>query len=73
MRPTSCYSWLHGIQTTAGARLVESLHAARCLIIRTATTNEKAKGFEYCRKGISASLMPATLQLDSSFVQSQGI
>ena len=47
---------LEGIQAIAASRLVESLHADRCLIIRLATNQEKAKGFEYCRKGVSASL-----------------
>ncbi len=52
------------IQTTATSRLVESLHADRCLIIRLGSGQEKTKGFEHCRKGVSASLNAATLELN---------
>ena len=55
---------LDGIQATAAARLVESLTADRCLIIRLRGNQEKAKGFEYCRKGISASFNSGTLELN---------
>jgi diguanylate cyclase (GGDEF)-like protein len=55
---------LEGIQTIAASRLVESLHADRCLIIRLGTNQEKAKGFEYCRKGVSTSLNTSTLDLN---------
>ncbi len=54
---------LVGIQTTATSRLVESLHADRCLIIRLGSGQEKAKGFEHCREGVSASLSAATVEL----------
>jgi GGDEF domain-containing protein len=55
---------LVGIQTTATSRLVESLRADRCLIIRLGSGQEKAKGFEHCRKGVSASLNAATVELN---------
>jgi diguanylate cyclase (GGDEF)-like protein len=52
---------LEGIQSIAASRLVESLHADRCLIIRLGSHQEQAKGCEYCRKGISASLNTRTV------------
>ena len=55
---------LEGIQTIATSRLAETLHADRCLIIRLRTNQEKAKCFEYCRKGIPASLNTKTLELN---------
>jgi diguanylate cyclase (GGDEF)-like protein len=55
---------LEGIQTIGSSRLVESLHADRCLIIRLGTNHEKAKGFEYSRKGVSAFLNASTLELN---------
>jgi diguanylate cyclase (GGDEF)-like protein len=55
---------LQGIQAIAASRLVESLPADRCLIIRLATNQEKAKGFEYCRKEVSGSLNASTLELN---------
>jgi diguanylate cyclase (GGDEF)-like protein len=52
------------IQTTATSRLVESLHADRCVIIRLGSGQEKTNGFEHCREGVSASLNAATLELN---------
>jgi len=64
---------LEGIQTIAAARLVESLHADRCLIIRLGTNQEKAKGFEYCRKGIAASLNATTLDLNRFILRTMSV
>ena len=52
------------IQTIATSRLVESLHADRCLVIRLGSGQEQAKGFEHCREGVSASLNAATVELN---------
>ena len=52
------------IQTTATSRLVESLHADRCVIIRLGSGQEKTNGFEHRREGVSASLNAATLELN---------
>jgi len=64
---------LGGIQAIAASRLVESLQADRCLIIRLATNQEKAKGFEYCRKGIAASLNTDALALNRSILREMSV
>lgn len=64
---------LEGIQTIGSSRLVESLHADRCLIIRLGTNQEKAKGFEYCRKGVSASLNTSTLELNRFILRTMSV
>ena len=64
---------LEGIQAIAASRLVESLHADRCLIIRLGTNQEKAKGFEYCRKGVSASLNTSTLELNRFILRTMSV
>jgi diguanylate cyclase (GGDEF)-like protein len=60
---------LGDLQRTVSQRLVETLLADRCLIIRFEKAQQKAKGFEYCRKGIASSFHSGSTKLHNRLVK----
>ena len=60
---------LSQLQRTASQRLLESLQADRCLIIRFGKDQPKAKAFEYCRKGIASSFHTGSTELHNRLVK----
>ena len=57
------------LQRTVSQRLLESLPADRCLIIRFGKGQQKTKGVEFCRKGIVSSLHSGSTELHNRLVK----
>jgi diguanylate cyclase (GGDEF)-like protein len=60
---------LSGLQRTVSQKLAEALLADRCLIFRFEKGQQKAKGYEYCRKGIVSSFHPGSAELHNRLVK----